>query len=158
MFRVKTAKPIDVDQIRAIAESAGIDAWTATGYADEIRLDASIVLKAIDFAETIVGILVARAVPSPESGMEAELYNIAVRPDLQNRGCGGKLMDEFLRIAREKDAKSVWLEVRESNENAVGFYSKYGFRAELTRPDFYSNPTENAVVMRLLLRAKKEVT
>jgi ribosomal-protein-alanine N-acetyltransferase len=49
----------------------------------------------------------------------------------------------------------VWLEVRESNHKAIAFYVKNGFEQVQTRPNFYENPREAALLMRLKLPPKK---
>lgn len=148
----------DAELIRKIAFASGIDAWTVGGYIDEIKSHNSIVLKAVDDRDGVVGILVARIVPSGDSGNDAELYNIAVLPEHRRIGRGQALLDEFLELLRIEDVRNVWLEVRESNVNALTFYRKNGFECEITRPNFYANPAENAVVMRLGLPGKEGIT
>jgi len=44
------------------------------------------------------------------------------------------------------------LEVREANRSAQAFYRFLGFSEEGRRPGYYSNPVEDAVLMRLGLR------
>ncbi|MDE7430041.1 MAG: GNAT family N-acetyltransferase, partial [Lachnospiraceae bacterium] len=39
------------------------------------------------------------------------------------------------------------LEVRVSNQAAIGLYEKLGFASEGIRPNFYEKPTEDAMIM-----------
>ena len=58
-------------------------------------------------------------------------------------------MSELREFVGRTRVDNIWLEVRESNAGAIKFYEKHGFIAELTRPRFYRDPVENAVIMRL---------
>jgi ribosomal-protein-alanine N-acetyltransferase len=77
---------------------------------------------------------------------EWELQSIAVRAAGQRRGFGGQLLAEFLEQAREKGAKSVYLEVRQSNQAARAFYEKWLFQESGRRKDYYTSPVEDAVL------------
>ena len=43
--------------------------------------------------------------------------------------------------------EEYFLEVRESNEAAIGLYTSQGFVKEGIRKNFYEMPVENAVIM-----------
>ena len=45
-------------------------------------------------------------------------------------------------------AGTLFLEVRESNKPAQNLYKKYNFEAFYTRKNYYSHPTEDAILMR----------
>ncbi len=76
-----------------------------------------------------------------------ELLRIAVRPEYRGRGLSKKLMDQLVFYSRQKDVKSIFLEVRESNERARNLYRSYGFTEEGIRKHYYLNPCEDAVIM-----------
>jgi ribosomal-protein-alanine N-acetyltransferase len=79
---------------------------------------------------------------------ESELQSIAVRSAGHRRGFGSQLLTKFLEHAREGGAKSVYLEVRESNQAARDFYEKWLFQESGRRKDYYTGPTEDAVLYR----------
>jgi ribosomal-protein-alanine N-acetyltransferase len=56
-------------------------------------------------------------------------------------------MKEGLLIAKEKGCVLSTLEVRESNEAAIGLYKKYGYEQVAKRKNYYNNPDEAAVLM-----------
>ncbi len=83
------------------------------------------------------------------AGTEAELGNLAVRPEWRARGLGSTLLDAVLAQARERGAGGLFLEVRVSNTAARQLYERAGFRAVGLRPGYYVNPAEDALVMRV---------
>jgi len=77
---------------------------------------------------------------------ESELQSIAVRAAGHRRGFGSQLLTKFLEQAREGGAKSVYLQVRESNQAARAFYEKWLFQESGRRKDYYTGPVEDAVL------------
>ena len=78
---------------------------------------------------------------------EGELYRIAVSLDARWGGIGSALLGEFLCAMRERGARSVYLEVRESNAAARALYAKFGFSLVGIRKNYYRSPLESAAVM-----------
>jgi ribosomal-protein-alanine N-acetyltransferase len=93
----------------------------------------------------ICGFLVARI-----TGDEAEILNAAVDPAHRRKGIGSALLTTAISSAQAQNAKTIYLEVRESNSAAVSFYQRHGFEKTAQRRGYYSSPTENAVVMKKL--------
>ena len=88
----------------------------------------------------VVGFLVARTI-----GLEAEILNLAVAPGMRRQGIGRRLLGEML----ARHPGQVFLEVRESNESARRFYERLGFKSAAKRLQYYSNPPDSAIVMKL---------
>ncbi|MFW6040015.1 MAG: ribosomal protein S18-alanine N-acetyltransferase [Gemmatimonadota bacterium] len=78
---------------------------------------------------------------------EAELGDMAVLPEERRRGLGRRLLDGALTEATRRGAKRLYLEVRESNTAARSLYRRAGFEAVGRRSDYYSEPTEDAILM-----------
>lgn len=78
---------------------------------------------------------------------EGYITNVAVSPDFRRQGIARTLIAELIKQAQEKGLAFVTLEVRESNAAARALYAGAGFVPVGTRKNFYSNPTENAVLM-----------
>lgn len=76
---------------------------------------------------------------------EAYIDNIAVTADFRRRGIGRALCVKICEICRS-DAL-ITLEVRKSNTAAIRLYQSLGFENEGLRRDFYTDPTEDAVIM-----------
>ena len=67
------------------------------------------------------------------------------------RSAGAKIGRELLdmvQVAKRRDATSMMLEVRSTNENAIGMYEGLGFHAIATRSRYYPDGGD-AVIMRL---------
>jgi ribosomal-protein-alanine N-acetyltransferase len=80
---------------------------------------------------------------------ELHILNIAVHPDFRNQGHALALAHHILAAAREAKARVVMLEVRVSNVAARSLYCKLGFREVGTRPKYYADNGEDAVLMDL---------
>lgn len=80
---------------------------------------------------------------------EAELRNIAVDPEHQHQGVGRALLQETRRRLLEAGVKRIFLEVRPSNQQALGLYYSVGFGLHSVRKDFYRGPPEDAYVLSL---------
>jgi len=79
------------------------------------------------------GIVVGFALYRVVAG-EGELLNLAVEPLLRRGGIGRQLLERLLGLAE------VWhLEVRESNQAAIGLYESVGFERVGRRPGYYSD-------------------
>jgi ribosomal-protein-alanine acetyltransferase len=154
---VRDADPSDSSPIRELALDSGIDAWSEADYRDEISRPDSFVLTATRYG-SMVGFLVARVVPGMTEHPDAELYNIGVNSGHIRQGIGSALVGNLLDRLAERSVRNLWLEVRESNAKAISFYKRHGFVAEVTRPGFYSNPTEDAVIMRLQISPRSGIS
>ena len=82
---------------------------------------------------------------------EGYITNVAVSPDFRRRGAARRLIAELIARAKEKGLAFVTLEVRESHAPAIALYAGAGFAPVGKRKNFYSNPTENAVLMTISL-------
>ena len=89
----------------------------------------------------VLGFLVVRVVAE----REWEILNLAVAPGVRRQGIGRQLLSDSL----ERHAGECFLEVRESNETARRFYERLGFKTATERLQYYSNPPETAIVMKL---------
>lgn len=78
---------------------------------------------------------------------ESHITNIAVREEFRRMGIGGKMMDILSDVARKLGVKTITLEVRESNKNAIAMYEKAGFEVMGRRKKYYTDNYEDALVM-----------
>ena len=80
---------------------------------------------------------------------EGQITNIATHPDCRRQGLAGSVLRALLDEARTRGIASVTLEARVSNAAAIALYEKFGFVAVGKRPRFYTQPTEDALIMQL---------
>lgn len=85
--------------------------------------------------------------------VEATLMDIGIDPDHRQKGLGKALLKRFLLLCNEKQLSEVWLEVRLSNEHAIGMYKNMGFVVVEQRKGYYpaSDGKEDALIMKLEL-------
>jgi len=67
-----------------------------------------------------------------ESVSQMQLEKIYVLPEYQGSGAGSRLLDEVLNLALELSPDYIWLDVYASNEKAIRFYERSGFKKETT--------------------------
>jgi ribosomal-protein-alanine N-acetyltransferase len=84
-------------------------------------------------------------------GPEAEIENLVVRREARRRGMGRALCATALQALSASGAQTVELEVRESNGAATGLYAELGFERTGRRRDYYRNPREDALLLRVEL-------
>ena len=87
---------------------------------------------------------------------EAHLLNLSVAAQHHRQGYGRMLLAHVLEVARQRGAKSLYLEVRPSNVAARQLYSASGFQQIGTRRDYYpaKNGREDALVMAIDIPAR----
>lgn len=78
----------------------------------------------------------------------ADMMNVAVAPDYRRQGIAEALVNSLSDALRAKNIRFLMLEVRVSNMPAIVLYEKLGFTVAGRRPRYYSNPREDAYVMR----------
>ena len=68
---------------------------------------------------------------------EAHILNLCIDPNFRQLGYADCLLEEILLRARRAEVSEIFLEVRPSNESAIGLYQKKGFRQIAYRPAYY---------------------
>ena len=139
-----------LEQVLAIEQQAYSHPWTAGQFRD--ALAAGYHPLALVQGDRVCAYLVAmRGVD------EVHLLNIAVAPEHQGRGLASRLLEALCAWSRGLGAQWLWLEVRESNLQALRVYEHLGFRRVGLRKDYYPagrTHREAAVVMSLSLMAR----
>jgi [ribosomal protein S18]-alanine N-acetyltransferase len=143
-LKIRRIESRDIDAVVALQSSCPeIAQWTGGDYERVARGE---MMSWVAEDETgLAGFLVAR-----ELVQETEILNLAVRASERRGGTGSVLLKEALDWSRSR-AEKVVLEVRASNDVALRFYERHGFRAVGRRPNYYTAPVEDALVLCLLL-------
>ena len=79
---------------------------------------------------------------------EMHINNVAMRTAYRSRGFGTELMRHVLAEGKRLGARRATLEVRASNLDARRLYERLGFRLAGTRRSYYSQPVEDALILR----------
>lgn len=88
---------------------------------------------------------------------EAHILKLAIEPSQQGKGLGKKLLQHLIALAKVKEMEEVYLEVRVSNDKAIGLYKSHHFVEVGVRKGYYpaneatSVASEDALTMALPL-------
>ncbi len=142
-FKVRPYQSGDSEAVSEICrQSPEAAQWPKESY-EQAHSSGQIVLIA-EIKAQVCGFLVARI-----AGDEAEILNTATSiPAHRRKGIGSALLLAAISAAQAHHAKTIYLEVRESNSAAIAFYAKHGFAKTGQRRQYYSRPTANAVLMK----------
>lgn len=144
-YTIKAMCQEDIPEVlRLEREAFGQMAWHAEDFESAIssKCDFPLVIQAGTDRIGLAGYAVLRIIAP-----EAEIENICVAPACRRSGVGETLMAEMLRLAAERDAERIFLEVRAHNEPAKALYLKSGFVESYRRKNYYQGPTEDAIIM-----------
>lgn len=90
----------------------------------------------------VAGFLAARKLAD-----ELEILNLAVAPAARRQGVAGQLLRAAMKWAAAEGVAKIYLEVRASNAAAKAFYQSHGFHSTGTRPNYYRDPVDDAVLL-----------
>lgn len=82
-------------------------------------------------------------------GDEIHVTNIAVDPAHRQQGIGRMLIQNAIEMGLKGNFPSITLEVRKSNTTARRFYELLGFVQAGHRKNYYENPKDDALILRL---------
>ena len=80
---------------------------------------------------------------------EAHILSISVIKKIQSKGVGSLLLRSMLDQCKAMNYKKIFLEVRISNLQAINFYQKFGFIKDAIRDNYYTDNSEDALLMSL---------
>ncbi|WP_439238623.1 ribosomal protein S18-alanine N-acetyltransferase [Lonepinella sp. BR2919] len=142
-IQIEFIVPQDFDRLFTIEQEAHLIPWslgTLTNNQGERYHNLKILLN-----HQIVGFAISQIVLD-----EATLFNIAIEPKFQGKKLGSILLNHLLQQLQQKGIKTLWLEVRESNQKAQKLYEQCGFNTVCVRKNYYptlDGKRENAIVM-----------
>lgn len=86
---------------------------------------------------------------------EGNIVSIVVDEEYRRCGIATGLLELTEDELVNEGAKTLYLEVRKSNDAAINFYLKEGFAKVGERKNFYERPKEDALILEKALRAFK---
>jgi [ribosomal protein S18]-alanine N-acetyltransferase len=137
------AGPADLDGVLVIENASFNNPTTRAWYEAELQ------------RPEVCKVFVVRTSELPVAGFaaywrvldEMHINNLAVHPVMRERGLGRLLLRETLNAAHAIGIRRATLEVRRSNTPALRLYQGAGFRLTGVRPNYYSHPVEDALVL-----------
>jgi len=140
-------------ELKHIQELAALEAqcfsvpWTADQLISQMPDDKHVFIAAVDDCGRVLGYVGMLHIID-----EGYISNVAVSPEHRRQGIADMLIDSLCAEAEQLELSFVTLEVREGNSPARALYAKHGFTDVGCRKKYYSNPTENAILMTLFLK------
>jgi ribosomal-protein-alanine N-acetyltransferase len=135
--------PSDLDPLLAIAAASPEAAsWSRADYEQFLQEAYPGVCLVAELEGRIVGFICFLIASD-----EAELLILAVLPSERRRGVASLLLDEAIRQSLKQGAQRMFLEVRDTNHAAIGFYQRHGFRISSRRRGYYMAPPADALVL-----------
>lgn len=147
-FSVRAAVAADLAAVIALERAASeAPHWGEAEYAAAIDGVTGYLRRRLFVAEAdgaVIGFAVGKV-----AGEVAELESVAVDLRMRRGGVGRSLCKAVIAWCRGEDASAVELEVRAASAGAIGLYRGLRFVAVGLRPRYYSEPVDDAVLMRL---------
>ncbi len=142
MIKILPMTQEHIDGVLEVEELSFHIPWTREDFEREVNTNAMAIYRVAVIDDKVVGY----------AGMwhvitEGHITNVAVHPDYRRQGIGDMLIEEMIKCAEEKEMIGITLEVRISNMPAQKLYTKYGFKPEGFRKNYYSDTKEDAVIM-----------
>lgn len=145
---VSAAEASHIPSVAELEKRSFSRPWSAEGFKDVLGRDDVLFLVALSCRDKtdVLGYICMYM-----SLDEGEITNVAVLPEYKRQGIATVLLDETVKLAGERGITHIFLEVRRSNEPALGLYRSRGFKELGIRKDFYDDPKEDAYVLELEL-------
>lgn len=143
---IRKMRKEDVEEVVKIEKNIFSSPWSEKSFIDALESNDNIYLVAV-YGKKIVGycgLWISYDV--------ADLCNLAVALAYRHQSIGKKILVEGIKLVKERQTERILLEVRESNGSAIGLYQKIGFTEIGKRNNYYSNPTEDAILMEKYLK------
>ena len=140
------------DVLARLHGEAFVESWDVEAFVSALHQPGALgFIAARDTDDEPLGFVLLRvSVFDPESGGEAEVLTLAVRPFARRLGVARGLMDAALAALAEQGVTRVFLEVAADNVAAAALYTNLGFVEVGRRKAYYARgpqPRMDAIVM-----------
>ncbi len=115
--------------------------WSKSQWEDELTNPKRICLGVIDLeTKKLLGLCSAWLIID-----ELHITSLAVHPTEQRKGLGKLLISNLIKHPKVLRTNQMYLEVKDTNEQAKAFYKSMGFKIERYRSNFYKDGS-NAII------------
>jgi ribosomal-protein-alanine N-acetyltransferase len=145
-WHLEAITPRDIDKILSIDRNAFKRPWHRKSFLEELACENAysyaVRTQRVDQRTEIIAYVFLRVLLT-----EMHILRIAVAAEFQALGVATWLLQQCFSLAERKNAYSVYIEVRPTNETAIALYRKSGFQLLGRRPAYYPETGEDALVM-----------
>ena len=136
---------MSAEHVRQIAEIESLcfsAPWSENAIASELTNPLSAWFVAVE-SDKVIGYVGSQTVLG-----ESDMMNLAVLPSYRRQGVGRRLVEVLVDHLTADAVNCLTLEVRASNDAAIDLYNGMGFAEVGRRPNYYSKPKEDALILR----------
>ena len=145
-WHLEVITPPDLDRILTIDRAAFKRTWQRKSFLAELVCDKAycyaVKTQLDENRMEIIAYVFIRILVS-----EMHIMRIAVAAAYQSRGVATWLLQQCFKLAEQKKVAAAYIEVRPTNTTAIALYRKAGFQPLGTRPNYYPETGEDALVM-----------
>ena len=141
MLTIRRMKESDIPEVARLEKEIFPDPWSEGAISETFEQEQTLLLVAYEDRK-LIGYLILYFVLA-----EGEIARIAVIPECRRQGVGARMLLELEDLCEDNGITKLLLDVRESNETAISFYTSYGFVQDGVRRNFYSDPQEDGILM-----------
>ena len=142
MSNIVTMTSDHVPQVAALEKECFSDPWSQQSVASELENPLALWLVWEEDGR-VLGYVGSQTVLD-----ETDMMNVAVSAQARRRGIAQALVEALVIQLKQRGSRCLTLEVRASNAPAICLYEKLGFRQVGRRPNYYSHPKEDGLILR----------
>ena len=141
-FSLRRLQLADLDAIEKIERASYPTPWSRSMFASELAKQSSLSIAAVEPGGGLVGYLVlSRYVDA------WHVMNVAVDEPYRGRGVASQMLEQLFDRTGDDVERGYTLEVRVSNDTAIGLYRRLGFVETGIRRGYYTDNREDALIM-----------
>jgi ribosomal-protein-alanine acetyltransferase len=140
---IRPMRPSDLSEVAQIERETFADPWSPENFLSDLD-NPAVLSRVAEENGLVLGYLVVWVFKEV-----LHIANIALVSDQRGQGLGSRLLRHTIEFARDRKIDRIELEVRESNDAAIRFYERQGFRHVRTVKGYYERGPEDARVYRL---------
>lgn len=149
-MRIEKMKQSDCRRVAEIEKKCFSVPWSMESLMHEFELEYAVYFAAYNEQNEVVGYVGVHNICG-----EGEITMVAVAPEFRRKGIAEGLLKKLVEYENESGILRINLEVRRGNTAARKLYEKCGFAEDGVRKKYYTQPTEDAVLMSVELKGGK---
>lgn len=132
----------DIEGIIVIENDSFTDSWTAGAF-NTCFINPFYNISVATLDDEVIGYGIMKCIYE-----DGELIRIAIDKSLRGQGIGSAFLHKLIQSAKGIGVEKVFLDVRESNKDAISMYEKLGFERYEVSKGFYREPVEDSIKFR----------